>query len=306
MDAPRPPAHAGQQAHVTGTGLQARPAPRPPGALRALADAHRHDQQRDPGVGPVRGGDREDVQPEAELEVVHVHGRAAPLTATRRRGQPDGRVQVVPGDAAIDADDAAHPAARCGHAGGLQHPLVVGQLQQVVAALAGGRAWIRLRCLPDQAVQRRTHRGQPAGTGVQAAVMLDIHRPVTGASGRGDQEVRLPHPAPRRIGGQPAANDHRRPRPHRRKRRRLPLGPVRAGDHVRARVQRHQPRDHLALELAAAREPSLHQPRDRQRVARPDDVPLSAHRALLGHVPALRRHGRHVVPVDHVPMLRTA
>jgi hypothetical protein len=142
-----------QQAHITGASRELRAAPRPPGALRALANPDRNHHQRGLGIGLVPGGDGEDVKAEAELEVVHLHGRAPPLPVTRRRGQPGRGVQVIPGDDAVDADDAAHAARRRSHARGFEHALVVGQLEEVVLAFAGRRARIYLGGLPDQPLQ---------------------------------------------------------------------------------------------------------------------------------------------------------
>jgi hypothetical protein len=45
--------------------------------------------------------------------------------------------------------------------------------------------------------------------------------------------------------------------------------------------------DDLGLESPAAGEPALKHRRRRPGVGRPDEVPLSANRALLGHITAL-------------------
>ena len=130
-------------------------------------------------------------------------------------------------------------------------------------------------------------------------MVLDVRRPVTRTPRRGYQQVGFPHPVPGQIGRKPSANDDRRPRPHRAQRRNLPPGPVLTGNHMRIRMKRGKPGDHLCLEPPATRQPTLNQPRRRQRVARPDRVPLGANRALLGHITALRRHRRNVVPAAH-------
>src|SRR5215467_637503 len=55
------------------------------------------------------------------------------------------------------------------------------------------------------------------------------------------------------------------------------------------------------LKVNAACEQALEHGRCGQRLAWADRVPLGAHGALLGDVPALRRHRRDVVPGGHVP-----
>jgi len=52
-----------------------------------------------------------------------------------------------------------------------------------------------------------------------------------------------------------------------------------------------KPGDDRCLEPPATLEPAFEHWRRRQRLARPDDIPLGADRALLGYVAALRRHG---------------
>ena len=61
--------------------------------------------------------------------------------------QPHGGIEVVPDDFFLDADDAPEARSRRSEAGRLQHPLVVGQLQQVGPALAGPAARAGLGCL---------------------------------------------------------------------------------------------------------------------------------------------------------------
>ena len=251
------------------------------------------------------GGNGENVQPERELEVVDVHGRPLLDPAAGRRGLPDRRVQVVPGDDAVDADDAAVPPIGRGHATGLQHPLVVGKLQQVVPAFASRRIRGEFGRLPGRPVQTGTERGQASVVSVQAAMVFDVHRPVPGPR-RGHQEIGFADPAALRVGRQPSAHDDRRPSLHRGGRRRLAFLPVRLGDHAGIRVQRYQLRDSLGLEPAARREAPLKHPRDRQRIARPDQLPLRPHRALLGQVTALWRHLRHLVARPHGTIVRVA
>ena len=252
----------------------------------------------------MRGGDGEDVQPEPELEVVHLHGRPPFRPPGERAGLPDRRIQVVPGDDAVEADDAAEPAVGRCHPAGLEHPLVVRELQQVVPAFTGRRIPDQFRRLPGQPVQRRAVRGQATGIRVQTAMMLDVHRPVSGALGR-HQDVGLADPAPGLIRWQPATDDHRRPVPHRGSGRRRPLASGHTGHHAGTGVLRQQFRDYLGLEPPARLEPALEHRRHRQRVARPEQVPLRPDRALLGHVTALRRHHGHVVMRGHSTIVRT-
>src|SRR5215472_17325020 len=153
VDAPRPPAETWEHARVAGPGLELRAAPGPPGAFRALADPHRHYQQRDRRIGLMLGRDREDVEAETELEVVHLHGRSPSPPARGGGRQPAGGIQVVPDDGAVDADDAAQALPRRGHTAGYQHALVVGELQEVFPARAGRRARHGLRRLPGRAVK---------------------------------------------------------------------------------------------------------------------------------------------------------
>ena len=161
---------------------------------------------------------------------------------------------------------------------GLKHALVVGELEQVVFALAGRRAGVGLRRLPARMLQRRTKCRRAAGTSIQAAVVLDIRRPVSGAAGqagaparasaliragapgRSHQQVGFAHPPPGQVRGQAPTHDELRPGPNRGERRRLPRGPVPPGNQVRVWVDGHQPGDYLRLELPAARQPPLDQP----------------------------------------------
>ena len=62
----------------------------------------------------------------------------------------------------------------------------------------------------------------------------------------------------------------------------------------------------FCLELLAPREPAGKHRRRRQGLAWPDDVPLGADRALLGHITALRWHTRRIVASAHLPMVLNA
>ncbi len=247
---PGPPADPGQQADVARPGLEPRAAPRPPGAFRAFADPGRLHQQRVVRVGQVPGGGREHLEPELELGVVDLHDRA-PFLGTGRC------VQVVPGDDAVDTDDAAEAAVTGRHPGGFQHALVVRQLKQVRAAVAGRRAWHGLRRGPAGPVQRRAAGGRQARIGVQAAVVLDVHRPVAGLAVRRYQQVRFADSPAHQVGRQAAAQNQRDGRPHRGHRGCLPGRPVARRDDQRGGVQFDQPGDDLLLELAAPGEPAL-------------------------------------------------
>ena len=163
------------------------------------------------------GGRREHLQPELELGVVDLHGRAPFLAAERR-------IQVVPGDDAVDADDAAQAAVTGRHPGPFQHALIVRQLEQVLPADARRRTrdWRRRR--PAQMVQRRAVGRRQARIGVEATVVLDVHRPVAGLAVRRYQQVRFADPAADQIGGQAAAQDERDGRLHRGQGGCLPVG----------------------------------------------------------------------------------
>ena len=155
-------------------------------------------------------------------------------------------------------------------------------------------------------------RRRVGGRGRQRPVVLDVHRPVATGSRR-DQQVRLANPAARLIGGQPTARDERHPGPHGSQRRSLPPGPVlvrallasRLDDHAAIRMQAHQPRDDLPLELNPPRHPPRHSRRWRQWLARPDEVPLSPDRTLLSRITTLRRHTGNVIAIAHGPIVTT-
>ena len=133
--------------------------------------------------------------------------------------------------------------------------------------------------------------------------MLDVHRPVPGAARRGDQQVRLAHPPAYEINGQAPAQDERRAGLHRGERGVLPGRPGFTGNHVCGRVKSEQLGGDLGLELPAPGEPALEHRRRGPRVGGPDEVPLSADRALLGDIAALRWHARRVVATAHRPMV---
>jgi len=120
--------------------------------------------------------------------------------------------------------------------------------------------------------------------------VLDVGGAVT-SGGCGDEEVGLTYPAADRVGRKTAAQDERDAVPHRLERLLLTLGSVLRGplgDGERVRVKFEEPRHGLRLEVAPAREQALPKRRRRQRLARPDRVPLGTRRALLGDIAALR------------------
>src|SRR5262245_3363873 len=80
-----------------------------------------------------------------------------------------------------------------GQASGLGHPLVEGQLRQIILALTGPEARTRPRGLPGRLVQRRTAGRHSPGLRGQAAVVLDVHRPVAATAGRGYEKVGFTH-----------------------------------------------------------------------------------------------------------------
>ena len=80
--------------------------------------------------------------------------------------------------------------------------------------------------------------------------------------------------------------------------------PVAGLDERGFRVARAKAGDDLALELDTAGEPAAEHRRNRQRLARPDHVPLGPDRALLSRVSAKRRYLRDVVTSGHGLMLR--
>jgi len=171
---------------------------------------------------------------------------------------------------------------------------------------AGRGARHQLRRLRYRVVQRRTA-GRPAtGAGVEAPVVLDVHGPVPPAARRGHQQVGLAHPPASEINGQAAAQDEWAPGPHRDQRGILAGGPCRAGNDVSRRVKREKSGGNFCLELLAPREPARKHRRRRQGLAWPDDVPLGADRALLGHITALRWHTRRIVTSAHRPMILNA
>ena len=306
VDTPFPPAQPRQQARVAGSSPEPRAAPGPPGAFRALADPHRHHEQRDRRVGPVLGGDREDVEAEGELEVVHLHGGAPLRPARRGRGRPAAGIQVVPGDDAVDADDAAQAPPRRSHPARFEHALVMGELEEIFLVRAGREARHQLRRLRYRAVQRRTA-GRPAtGAGVEAPVVLDVHGPVPRAARLGHQQVGLAHPPAGEIDGQAPAQDERAPGLHRTERGILAPSPRPAGNDVSRRVKREKAGGDFFLELPAPREPARQHRRRRPGLTWPDDVPLGADRALLGHITALRWHARRIVASAHRPMVLNA
>jgi AcrR family transcriptional regulator len=134
-------------AGVARPGLQNRHAVVEPRTPTALRDPHRHHCQLDARVRGVHLRDGDDVQTEVELEVVDLHRRPELRGARGRRRAPDRRVEVVPNDAALDADDPAVASVRGGEAGGLEHPLVVRELEQVVSAFARGECVVVGRVL---------------------------------------------------------------------------------------------------------------------------------------------------------------
>ncbi len=161
---PFAPADPRQQADVARACLEQRAAVCPPRALRALPDLDRHDQGLDRRVGDRGRRHRDDVEPEVELEVVDLHRRTELGRPAGRRRPPHRGVEVVPDHDLLDADDAAVSAVGGRQPGGLEHPLVVRELQQVIAALAG-----RDRLVADGCLERER---------VQAPSTWPAHRPV--------------------------------------------------------------------------------------------------------------------------------
>ena len=318
VDTPFPPAHARQQARVAGSGPEPRAAPGPPGAFRALADPHRYHEQRYRRIGLMPGGDREDVEAEGELEVVHLHGGAPLRPARRGRGRPTAGIQVVPGDDAVDADDAAQALPGRSHPARFEHALVVGELEEILLVRTGRGARPKFRCLRCRIAERRTAGRPAAGAGVEAAVVLDVRGPVPRAARRGHQQVGFAHPPVSEIRRKAPAQDERPPRLHRIERGVLAAclhptepgvfapGPVLAGNDVSRRVKREKAGDDFCLELLAPRKPARKHRRRRQGLTRPDGVPLGADRALLGHITALRWHARRIVASAHRPMILNA
>jgi len=134
-------------------------------------------------------------------------------------------------------------------------------------------------------------------------MVLDVDRPVPGAPGHCDQEVGLAHPPAGEINGQPPAHDERRSGPHRAERGVLSGGAGLTGDDAGGGMKGEQLGDDPGLELPAAGEPALEHRRHRPGVGWPDEIPLSADRALLGYITALRWHARRVVATAHRPMV---
>src|SRR5262249_9727220 len=79
-----------------------------------------------------------------------------------------------------------------------------------------------------------------------------------------------------------------------------------AGNDVSRRVQREKAGGDFCLELKTPLEPARQDRRRRQGLRWPDDVPLGADRALLGHITALRWHARRIVASAHQAMVLNA
>ena len=142
VDVPRLAGHVRHQADVTRALFQDRPAPVLPRALAALGRTDRRHGQLNIVVRVVLVRDVDDGQPPRELAVVGLHDW---LIVDERR------VQVEPGHVLLGADDRSEAGAGGGHPDRLQHPLVVGELEEVVPTLAGRSG--RVRCLPGQCVE---------------------------------------------------------------------------------------------------------------------------------------------------------
>ena len=169
----------------------------------------RHDEKLDRRVGLCACGDGDDVEPEVELEVVALHRRPQLLLAGRRRRSPDRRIEVVPDDAPLRADDPApRPPARRG--------------RRLRASAGSARAEEdRLRAFAPRTA-RRPSRPQGAGFssdeqrlafrgarlgGFERHVVLHIDGAVAASSAtRADRASRraCPH-----VGREPTADDHR-------------------------------------------------------------------------------------------------
>ena len=136
-------------------------------------------------------------------------------------------------------------------------------------------------------------------------MVLDVHGPVPPAARLGHQQIGLAHPPAGEIDGQAPAQDERAPGLHRTERGILAPSPGPAGNDVSRRVKREKAAGDFFLELLAPREPARQHRRRRQGLTWPDDVPLGADRALLGHITALRWHARRIVASAHRPMVLT-
>src|SRR5262249_10396604 len=132
---------------------------------------------------------------------------------------------------------------------------------------------------------------------IQAAMVLDVHWTVAGLRGT-DQQVGLAYAPAGQIGWQASADDELCARRHPRERRLLPLRPqflAIAEQDRGARMTQAERGDDPRLEFPSPSEPALHRCRRRQRLTRPDRVPLRADRTLFGYITALRRRGGHIV-----------
>lgn len=200
----------------------------------------------------------------------------------------DRRVEVEPDDAALDADDAAPPPVARGEAGGLEHALVVRELQQVALVLA------RLGVLRHRMFEpgRRQVRGARALAGLEREVMRDVGGAVP-AVARLDQEIGPPDAAADLVDRQARAEDQGRAGSHRFD------GGLLAVHRDGIRVGGEEDGDDVGLEGDAAIHQAAREGRLGERFSRAQDVVLRAHGAVLGDVAALGRDGGDVVAGSH-------
>jgi hypothetical protein len=83
----------------------------------------------------VELGDGDDVEAEAELEVVALHRRTELRVGRDRRRTPNGEIEVVPDDPPLGADDATPTAIVRAHSYCLEHALVMRQLESIAFVL---------------------------------------------------------------------------------------------------------------------------------------------------------------------------
>ena len=247
------------QADVVGVELG--PAVLPPVAAAALGVDDRANQRRRVGlrVPGLAGGDVGDRNPEGQLEVVALQQAAqSPALGVAAREGPDRRsVEVGPGQdrpraesldqAGSDPVGADHRALRRsgGEPAGLQHPVVVGELEEVRGPAAqpqgvtrqrpggrrrrvgqGGEAddgrWLvlpRRRRMIPLAPRRRRLFGERWPGALDDLVPLDRRRVVGRGAGGGvgapDQQIRPADPVTGSVDREQAGDDHLRPRGHR-------------------------------------------------------------------------------------------
>src|SRR4051812_21620383 len=128
---------------------------------------------------------------------------------TRRGCSPNGRVEVVPDHPPLGAYDRGPTPIISLHPYGFEHPLVMGELEQVVGPFPGCILIIQVPPLTTQRVERRTEGrkvGAPTTGRLQVFMPLHIDGPITAAD-RGDEDVGSSGTTTGLVGGQSPPED---------------------------------------------------------------------------------------------------